>query len=145
MRKRTPYHKNARYELEIEKEEAKLVERKRKRTVSYGSNSGADADTADDSSVGSLQPTLKRRRGRPRKTEAEKALAAKSRKIRIKYQGVGRGKYPRLKKAVTNKAATKNTVVQMKAIEDNSSSDTNSLPSFPTGLLLFRTGIICYA
>lgn len=102
-RKRTPYHKNQRYELEIEKEEAKLVERKRKRTVSY--ENPADI-TSDESPVvatittpaatTSLATTLsevpvKRGRGRPRKSAGE-------RRIRIKFKGVGRGNYPRVKK-----------------------------------------------
>ncbi|XP_072035275.1 uncharacterized protein [Amphiura filiformis] len=118
VRKRMPYHKNARYELEIEKEEAKLVERKRKRTVSYSSNSGAD--TTDDAPpcpppppppppvmpVVESQPIIKRKRGRPRKTEAEKALAAKL-KINARNKGVGRGKYLRSKKTMPKKLTKK--------------------------------------
>ncbi len=87
------------------------MERKRKRTVSYSSNSGPD--TTDDTPVTPVvaapvtsEPVVKRKRGRPRKTEAEKALAARKRDLRIKYKGVGRGRYPRTKRKTGPKRAT---------------------------------------
>ncbi|XP_071949372.1 uncharacterized protein [Antedon mediterranea] len=91
-----PYNKNARYELEIEKEQAKYWQRRRQRSTSV-------SVSEDDS------PPAKRPPGRPPKTDRERKLSTNStkntktahilsEKIKMKYKGCGRGKYPRVRK-----------------------------------------------
>ncbi|XP_033122606.1 uncharacterized protein LOC117121504 isoform X2 [Anneissia japonica] len=121
-----PYNKNARYELEIEKERVKYWERRRQRSTSMSVSEDVEEEA----------PPAKRRPGRPPKKENERKASTNSNstaqilseKIKMKYKGCGRGKYPRVRRISVDSRKSIDKDVQSnihtKTISDEYEADT---------------------